>query len=401
MLEASKFINDHPYIVAATFGLPVIGFLGFKAVKWILEKIGLIQKVDQAAAKTFKKSADFPLDIKGKWWTNVTESDEYKSFKRNWNVLSDSNQATEKAAELKKAYQETKADKTEPYFGTVYNVPSNFSFYMKGIAFIASYLQSKKNIQGLFVCRGMQGVHDKIEELHQNPADQKMALIVGDSEKIPSYPQHKVAILLEKKAGIITIALLDPMPEGHNRDIEPDNILSSNEHIMGYSLYNSKERVFRQIYRTCMKSGIEARFLDSIVRRETHGGCAIFALQDAVAFLRDPSFFEKVHVSKEVRIEKNFKIEHIDTLPVECLIGTQSISIMQSHKVKGINFDSTLIARKKTGNQYLADHKIVVNNKAQNHYITKKFFNYMKFIIQSLETMDEEDVNHIANRCLI
>ena len=403
MFNVSEFVKEHPYITAASLGLAAIGFLGYRAIQWILIKCGIIEKIDNVATKALIPNQKKPVDLKSKWWTNVTESEEYKSFKHNWKSLTDSKQAVKTARELKSTYQESSVDKSEPYLGTVFAVPGTFSFWMKGVAFLASYLESKKNIKGIFVCRNLSEIKSKIEEIHNNPSDQKAALIVGLSVEYPQYPQHKASIVIEKKAGQITIAVLDSQPEEKygNKDIDPVNILSSVEKVKEYSPYSSKEMIYRQIYRACRKSKIPARFLDSVVRRELHGGCTIFALQDAVAFLRDPNFFDKINLSNEIVIDSDYKIEQIDQLPAEFLVGTQSISALKSYEKAGADFNTPLMGRKKSLMEYLDDHTVVVEGKPQNHYITKKFFAYIRFLVQSLETMPEDEVNQVASRCLI
>ncbi len=159
--------------------------------------------------------------------------------------------------------------------------------------------------------------------------------------------------------------------------------------------------IFRQVYRACKNNKIPAKFFDSAVRRELHGGCAIFALQDALAFQRDPNFFEKLHVSEEIVIDSEYKINVIDLLPPEVLVGTQSISALKSYEKAGVDFKTPLIGRKKPLKEYLETHTVIVDGKPQNHYITKKFFSYMKFLVQSLETIPESEIDQIANRCLL
>lgn len=399
MLGVSGFVKEHFYLSIATCGIAVIGFLGYKAVYWLITKCGLVQKADQAALNSFKNlSQKQTIDLQSKWWTPILHSDEFTAFKKNWKALAFDQQAHKTAKAFKKSVQEIKGD---AFFGPVLNVPAEFSFWMKGVAFIAAYLKAKKNIEGLFVCRELKGIESKIEEIYHNPNDQRAALIAGLSSEYPQYPQHKVCILIEKKAGHLTIALLDPMPESHNREIDPKFILMKSDKLLGYSVCNSKELIFRQIYGVCKRNRINACLLDSVVRRELKGGCAIFALQDAVAYLKDPNFLDKIHVSSETQIDEEYRIKSIDLLPPECLVGTQSFSLLDRYRQEGIDFDAPLLGRKKSLNAYLDQHKVIVKNKAQNHYITKKFFCYMKFLVQSLERFDEKEVGKLAETCLI
>jgi len=409
MFNVSDFILDHPCLFIGTLGLAVIGFLGIRAVQWVLIKFGIIEKVDSAASKILKEApVKKDVDLKDKWWTVVTDTDEYKNFKANWRSLAEKSARSNEAEKLKKQYQQTEIGKkeikeTDRHLGLVYNVPASFSFWMKGVAFLASYLTAKKNIQGLFVCRKIENIGSKIEEMKSAPVGKKIAVIVGVSQSYPHYPQHKMAVLIEKKEDRLDIILADPMPEGDNRDINPKQLLHEKDIVMlGYVDYNAKEIVLRHVYKACRNNGIQARFYHSTVRRERALGCEVYALQDALAFLRDPKFMEKLRIGEpRVSIDENYTINEITALPPECLIGTQSSTLLEGYRSEGIDFKIALPGRVKSLQTYLDNHTVMVNEKAQNHYMTKKVYIYMKFLIQSLQTLKEEDVNEIANRCLI
>ena len=47
MTSISKFVSDHKALCILTGGTAVIGYMGYKCLKWLLEKVGIIAKVDE------------------------------------------------------------------------------------------------------------------------------------------------------------------------------------------------------------------------------------------------------------------------------------------------------------------------------------------------------------------
>lgn len=396
MFNVSEFIHENRCLVYSTFGIAVLGYLGFKCVAWMLIKVGLAAKVDAAAKEALQEDPKKPVELKEKWWTDITETDSYKIFKQDWRRLADHQTKETVARSFKKEYKSP-----EDYFGVVWNMPSNFSFWMKGVAFLASYMSAKKNIQGLYVLRHTEDLEVKMEEIIKNPADQRVAFIVGISRDYPFVPQHKIPVLVEKKGGQVTVAVLDSMPEAEygNRDVTPVSF-ESQMVVKNYVVLNAKEVALRYIHKACRKHKTAARFLHSTQRRELHGGCAIFALQDACAFLKDPRFIDKLPVSKSTPFDGSYTIEEVDRLPAECLGGTQSLSALEKYKKEGADFDSTLIGRKRSLQGFLDEHAVTVESKPQNHYITKKIYVYMNLLMKSLKTFSKEEMDAICSRSL-
>lgn len=53
MQSVSEFYNNHKVLCIATLGLAVVGFLAYRSVRQILEKLGLVKKVDEIAQNRF------------------------------------------------------------------------------------------------------------------------------------------------------------------------------------------------------------------------------------------------------------------------------------------------------------------------------------------------------------
>ena len=144
------------------------------------------------------------------------------------------------------------------------------------------------------------------------------------------------------------------------------------------------------------------------MEREKVYGCVVFALQDAVAFLRDPDFFNRIVFSKEktIKIDQHYEIEVITTLPSEYMIGTQSSKIIDEYRQQRGQFDKVLPGKKKTLQTYLDANRIVVTDKygytkEQNHYITKKLFKYLNLAVLSLKHLNACEIEKIISKTLI
>lgn len=341
---------------------------------------------------------DQMIDIKGSWWLKINKSKKLIEFKKNWKNLTTS---------LKRCHAESKhlQSRCKQYFyaahdlsgsyktplGTVHSVPNNFSMWMPGVAFIASYLAAKKNINGLFVCQTLEAFSTQIKEIALSDADQRSAFIVGTFQSgfynqfppdfKPNFPQHKATVCVEKKAGQLTIALLESMPlEGTNNKIDSAHL--TNHLWNGYrqwDKFNNVELVFRAIIKACQYTNCDARLLCSQVLRQKGSGCETFALSDAISYLRDSDFFNKITCSKEVeKLSSRYQVEYMTQLPPEFMLGVQSDKLLQDY-MKTIDLDQPLIQKKKTFQKYFDANKVEIKRdaklKLQNHYITKKATN--------------------------
>lgn len=343
--------------------------------------------------------AILPLAPLRSTWSKIINSPEYGKFKINWKNLSTTHGVREAEANaLKKIYNEFRSllvQKDIPeLFGPIYGIPGEFSMWMPGVALVAAYLSDKKKIKGLHVCVNLKSLSEQINKIQLNQADQRAAFIVPtypSKQANPfttNYSQHKVTVCIEKKDGKLSIALLDSNPVPENEVILPENL----ENNLGRGDFNCQELVYRSILSACRKAKCQARLLHSQVLREKFYGCEVFALQDGVAFLQDPNFFERISCDKEktVKIDKNYEIEVITTLPPEYMIGSQSSIIFENYRNQGGKFNQLFPGKSKTLQNYLDKYCMVGKDKngmdkMQNHYITNKSFKYLNLVILSLK----------------
>ncbi|HEV8052253.1 MAG TPA: hypothetical protein VGP47_07150 [Parachlamydiaceae bacterium] len=392
----------------------------------------LITEKTDAAYKNFIDSspskADSRIDLsKDCWWTKISNTKEFDAFKTNWKDLAKTEAAREKEAQkLQSLYNSsahvgrTNQCSYDAPLGTVWGIPGNFSLWMSGVALVAAYLSEKKKIEGLFVCETLESLSSQLNKIIKNPSNQRYAFILGGFQSgfkqmfpvgfQPNFPQHKVSVCVEKKDGQLTIALLDAQPvPGINQDILPPNL--SHKIWSGYEQYNRfncQELVFRAILKSFRDSKCPARLLQSHVLRQVSYGCEVFALQDSMAFLRDLDFFNKITCSsdKTIKIDQQYEIEVIKTLPSEFMVGMQSSKFIDKFRKQGGEFDKTLLGKKRTLQQYLKDHQFEVTarygqKQIQNHYITKKSFKYLNLASISTKYLHPSDIDKITSKVFI
>lgn len=425
MPKISKFVKNHIPLCVCTFGLAIVGYLGYRAVRWMLSRCcPTAEKVDQAfrresaSQSSFVDLGDRPPSLQAHWWTKITQTPDFESFKGNWKRLGNEAMRGKEIEKLKSSYKEiprkpiiATASNYNAVLGPLSYVPGNFGMWMPGVALVAAYLAEKKQLEGLFVCDSLEALSFQLEEIGRNPSDQRCAFVVasflsgfrGNLE--PNCPQHKSTVCVEKKEGRLTIALLDPEQESSSGGIDPARF--TNELWEGYDRpgsFNCRELVLRAIFKGCQSVEGDTRLLYTQVEREKIYGCAIFAIQDAVAYLRDPNFFSRITYdeTKMRRIQEKYEIGTITRLPPEHMVGAQSFRIIENYRKTGEKFDEVLLGRKKTLEQYLDANTLMVDgSRPQNHYITKKLFKYLKLILCALESLSQEEIEAIIQRTLV
>jgi hypothetical protein len=283
------------------------------------------------------------------WWSKINHSENIKKFKKNWKSFADNKTCNKEAARLRSIYYDEldfrlideKIHKHHALAGQILGVPAYFSLWMAGVALIAAYLAEKKHVEGLFVCESLEAFSTRLKEIALNPSNQRCVLIIPTVQPglrlDPNFPQHKVAVCIEKKEGKLTIALLEsePLP-GVNKDIDPthltDNIWEKLDDPYGF---NNQELAFRAILKACRHAKIQARLFHSEAERQKTYGCEVFAIQDALSFLEDPDFFSRIVCSdKKIKVDEEFQIERIIRLPPENMRGVQSFKLFEDYKAQ-------------------------------------------------------------------
>jgi hypothetical protein len=358
------------------------------------------------------------------WWLEINRSKKLIEFKKNWKKLTANPQACKSTShELRsrcKNFSLGRDDFSGLYnkpLGTVHGVPDDFSMWMPGVAFTASYLAAKKNIEGLFVCQTLEALATQIKEIALNEEDRRCSFLVGTFQSglknqfpfdfEPNFPQHKSTVCVEKKAGLLTIALLESMPaKGLNDKIDPVNLTNNLWNGYGeWDKFNNIELAFRAIVKACQYANYDAKLLCSQVVRQMNTGCETFAVSDAISFLRDPDFFSKISCSSEIlKLDMRYQVEYITQLPPEFMIGLQSDTLIQDY-MKAIDVDQPLIHKKKSLKEYFVANRVGVQKygkiKFQNHYIVKKSYKYLIFLVEALDKLGRDRIKKIIEKTLV
>lgn len=417
----------------SAFGLGILGYLGYRAVRWLIHQCSKTKKTDKVYKNIIKphstvnKTTSTPsVEVpkvtsttasssikppKRRWWSKINDHSQLKEFKKNWkNLTLNTENRVQEAEKLRASYEQGnnssqfQSNSYKAPLGFIHQIPGNFGMWMPGVAFIASYLAKKKQIEGLRVCQSLEALASQIKEIALNPSDQRYAFIVGAlasrNNFEVNFPQHKVTVCVEKKEGKLTITLLDAQPEGTNKHINPHQLLE--EPLLGN--LNNQELIFRFILKACRDTKCQPRLLHSQVLREKFYGCAVFAIQDGLTFLRDPHFFNHICCSEEeVKVDQDYKIEVITRLPPEFMVGTQSFQLLSEYLETGnpLAVEQPFPGKKKKLQNYLDKYLLEVSDKTQNHYITKKSFKYLNFLILSLQNLTSEKIKKITDKILV
>ena len=369
------------------------------------------------------------------WWSDILKSKKLTDHKAKWKTIA----ADEIDREIAILSLYTRFKRTAYYseplvdgrystaMGKVYDGPGNFGFYMPGVALLASFLSEKKQIKGLYVCQTLEALITRLQEISVCDHDERCAFVVGsfqsgfkkrlpeDFVATPNFPQHKALVALEKRGGQVSVVLLDSQPTpGYNQDINPDKL--TDDLWSGYDeagRFNGQELVFRAIWKVFRDAKSDAknsvRLLHSQVVRQVTYGCTVFALQAGIAFLRDQNFFDRIGCAQNVvKLGEDVHIEIITKLPPEYLLGTQSMSQIEKYRslVTQSVFDEPIFGKKKQKSlqAYLDENCVAVleedKTKEQNHYMTKKFFKYIHFIVAACEQLPIAKVQEIVAKTI-
>jgi hypothetical protein len=304
------------------------------------------------------------------------------------------------------------------YFGKIKIKNSNpLSLTMKGMSLIATGLKNKHHLKDLFVVEGRDSLISLLKKRKEMSGNQRFAIIVPyfslvdqKIETVASW-QHKICIGVEIHDGCINF---------YNFDSEPN--LYRHKYILDY---------FVEIYGSELVS-------DYLIgtKRSVSYGCAVFALKDAVNFLKNENFKSNIQTevaeiedssetplnpesrkpfdmrtesceeTKETEetqaIKSNSLINdppqpnptdlttssekqtHLIThIPAEFMKGCQSLSKISDYQKTNPNKELSLKVRK---------HRRKVRGKWQNHYLTHRIQKYQNLVLDLVKKLSSEDL---------
>lgn len=203
---------------------------------------------------------------------------------------------------------------------------------IEGLKKLGRLLTRKHHLQedSLRVCDSLQAFQKELNEIqHQMetvPGDFRKAFIVpthssrwGQKEdktyakRSEEYPQHILAVAVERKGNQLNIVLLDPMVR-HRNDIIKAECIGLGPQMEGIE-FSEQELVLSHIVNTTLNPQTTTLYHSNVLREKSNG-CWVFALKDAITFLKGPQFLNTIRTSTTRQIHQ-FKLTTIETLPVE------------------------------------------------------------------------------------
>lgn len=310
-----------------------------------------------------------------------------------------------------------------PHVKTVFD---DDSLKMPGVAILAAYLRRKKGLDNLFVCKSLEAFQAKLNEISQWKGNIRIAFVLpcgpedrtDDDEEYDGDAGHKIALCLEKVGDSIKIVLLDSL--GSNpRDYNPIIAKSPAEHLQESP--GDDTVILWYIFHSQLDWN-KTEFYYSFGSRQETGYCyETFALKDAISFLQDPQFFDKIKKSKVV-IEapaRNIRIQlqQIDQLPPAFMKGTQDNAALEDYiqhypqvnTSEGSKSDpeklQQLLRLKKTIEKHTIQIEKIkeeeVKIKTQNHYINHHSMKYHLIALNALKMTAPEELQKIISETLL
>jgi hypothetical protein len=255
---------------------------------------------------------------------------------------------------------------------------------MPGVAIVASYLQSKKGVQGLYVCESLGAFKQKIEEISRTPGNIRASLIVpapGDTV-IGGYvvlAGHKIVVCVEKSDSSLKIVIFDALGPPIT------------------SLFNC----FAQLDPSKTKV-----YLASKKMQNASYGCETFALRAGISFLQHPEFFERIQTRplSVLHDGKEMTFEYIDMLPPSFMEMAQSLKLLKQYEdeyPKLVTEPAFGVVPVEDLKRHVAKYTFPFEEVLINHFPTRKFLKYHLFVLKVLETMKTEDIRKIMSKTLV
>lgn len=325
----------------------------------------------------------------------------------NWQKYACTEDFTSYMHDLQNRYKQTifhKAEELDPDYsapmGRLEGLPYRFGLWMPGVALLAAHLKNKKNLINLYVAQNLEAfaVALKAQLIAQN--NLRAVYIVSPSFSwcpLPiNFPQHKVALGIEKTDLSIRMAILDSMPIGRQKSIDPQNLIFQQDLWEGYGesdKFNAPELICRAFLKASQGLEFNKEIYHSRVVRQKKGGCSIFALKDGISFLQNPSFFQEIEYDKNTGIAThNVSIYTISSLPIIHLLATQSLEDLFSYLSNKLeNKMPIFLIKGKSIQEWLEKYlleknKDNVQNDKLNYYTTKKEIKYYTYVVDSLKS---------------
>ena len=306
---------------------------------------------------------------------------------------------------------------------------------LEGIALLTDDLCAKKGVNNLYVCRSLAVFRHKLEEIDQSTEDVQMALIVpcyqdwvtcadmdethchkNEHKAHDHHAQHRVPVMIDKKKdGEMKICVMDSSQDGFLNMSQTD--------VKNRTPFGCSEQIHAHIRAANLKPQTTYYHTQFKRHHSRVGGCDIFALQDAISYLRMPNFFEEIEKKGECKADPSTYLSrfsgekgtidnpyYVTKLPPDFVRLAQSTRQIEDYKTqnarKGVlaydlNQKLGKKEKEKTFQQKLNRTIIVKNNKSINLSIDYKIDMFRRQILSGLENKNPAELREKINRRLL
>lgn len=270
---------------------------------------------------------------------------------------------------------------------------------MDGVALVASYLRHKKNLQNLYVCTSFEAFQIQLNKISQLKEGRFAFILPSGIEnrqkKDKDYKGdagHKISVCVEKTSEGVNIAILDAL--GWKVDEDDYHLLAP--HLLHKSAKENQytdiagREIFWYIIHSHLYSPTTTIYFSSVERQHAGFGCETFSLRDAVWFLQERDFFNKIQCDDVLVQERNVSLhlKPITLLPPIFMKSAQSKRLITSYRENYIKVfpgsQTELDALQKS----LPKHE----SENQNHYINHRSDKYHFLALTALLDLNTQEV---------
>lgn len=267
--------------------------------------------------------------------------------------------------------------------------------FLPGIAVLAHYLSSKTGQNELYVCQNLRAFQEELIRIKNQDQDQRKVLIIPtyafatNPSKSANCEQHKLAVGIEKVSGKMRIYVL----EGSNSKINPSKV-----HLRG-GAFSEMELVFSYMKAAKLPTDTTYFMPDVHRQRAEEGGCSTFALRDAIAFLEDEDFFQKLDPKQG---KGTILDPFMSNLPPNFMKTTQSMKLLKDFLSKNVKMSKELLGRARRNlRESIQRHTVKVGDKEQNRLISRRLMKYRLLLIFFLNHFTDRQINAMIHNKMI
>jgi len=211
------------------------------------------------------------------------------------------------------------------------------------------------------------------------------------SKNADYFAHHKIAVGVEKIGDKIQFFVFD-----NNREFEAKNVH------LNPGPFNETELLSSHIQSVLFPEESTTFFKTTIKRQFGRlGGCTVFALRDAIGFLEDPQFFDKITKGIKGTGGKLLEPYFIDHLPPNFVKYMQSISKIKDFMISQPDCVPEKLGKaQRTLEENLKHHTVKFEGEDRNMHIQQRLLKYQMLVIMLLKAFagQPQVINQLINK---